>query len=224
MSETLIIIAKTPKPGFCKTRLCPPLTPLQACAVHCACLLDLTEEIKTIPAVIYRTDSENNFWDAVCKYGQTTTTEGVRQIPIKTQVGKDLGERMRQALNDELSIADKAILIGTDCPQISCRLLQQAFELLNEVDLLLGPATDGGYYLIGLKKPQAQLFANITWGSENVLKQTLKTAERQKLKTLLLPQLTDIDTWEDIEKLKAVNSFWEKDGQLCLLLKSLLVR
>ena len=222
MSETLIIIAKTPKPGFCKTRLCPPLTPLQACAVHCACLLDLTEKIKEISTIIYRTASEDDFWDTVCKYGQTTVSETVRKIPIKTQVGEDLGQRIQQALSDELSIADKAILIGTDCPQISNCLLQQAFELLNEADLLLGPAADGGYYLIGLKKAQAQLFTNISWGSEKVLKQTLKKAEQQKLKTLLLPQLTDIDTWEDIKRLQAVDSVWAKKGQLSMLLKALL--
>jgi rSAM/selenodomain-associated transferase 1 len=117
------------------------------------------------------------------------------------QVGQDLGERMKNAFaeNFELGI-EKVVLIGTDCPSLEAIHLSHAFEALDQADLVLGPARDGGYYLIGMKRPADFLFEGITWSTELVLLQTLSLAAEQGLQTSLLPVLEDIDTLEDWER------------------------
>ena len=117
------------------------------------------------------------------------------------QVGQDLGERMKNAFaeNFELGI-EKVVLIGTDCPSLERKHIIQAFEALDQSDLVLGPAKDGGYYLIGMKRRADFLFEGITWSSELVLSQTLALAAEQGLQTILLPVLEDIDTLEDWER------------------------
>jgi rSAM/selenodomain-associated transferase 1 len=117
------------------------------------------------------------------------------------QVGQDLGERMKNAFaeNFELGI-EKVVLIGTDCPSLEGIHLAQAFEALDQSDLVLGPARDGGYYMIGMKRRADFLFEGITWSTELVLSQTLALAAEQDLQTSLLPILEDIDTLEDWER------------------------
>ena len=117
------------------------------------------------------------------------------------QVGQDLGERMKNAFaeNFELGI-EKIVLIGTDCPSLEGIHLSQAFEALDQSDLVLGPARDGGYYMIGMKRRTDFLFEGITWSTELVLSQTLALAAEQGLQTSLLPVLEDIDTLEDWER------------------------
>jgi glycosyltransferase A (GT-A) superfamily protein (DUF2064 family) len=94
----------------------------------------------------------------------------------------------------------KVVLIGTDCPSLEGKHIIQAFEALDQSDLVLGPAKDGGYYLIGMKCRANFLFEGITWSSELVLSQTLALAAAQGLQTSLLPVLEDIDTLEDWER------------------------
>ena len=117
------------------------------------------------------------------------------------QVGGDLGERMRNAFVAHLeSGMEKVVLIGTDCPSLEGIHLVQAFEALEHSDLVLGPARDGGYYLIGMKRRADFLFEGITWSSELVLSQTLTLAAEQGLHSSLLSILEDIDSPEDWER------------------------
>ncbi len=117
------------------------------------------------------------------------------------QVGQDLGERMKNAFAGCFeSGMQKVVLIGTDCPSLEGKHIIQAFEALDQSDLVLGPAKDGGYYLIGMKCRANFLFEGITWSSELVLSQTLALAAAQGLQTSLLPVLEDIDTLEDWER------------------------
>ncbi len=117
------------------------------------------------------------------------------------QVGQDLGERMKNAFAENFeSGMEKVVLIGTDCPSLEGKHIIQAFEALDQSDLVLGPAKDGGYYLIGMKCRANFLFEGITWSSELVLSQTLALAAAQGLQTSLLPVLEDIDTLEDWER------------------------
>ena len=119
----------------------------------------------------------------------------------QVQVGGDLGERMRNAFVAHLeSGMEKVVLIGTDCPSLEGTHLVQAFEALEHSDLVLGPARDGGYYLIGMKRRADFLFEGITWSSELVLSQTLTLAAEQGLRSSLLPILEDIDSPEDWER------------------------
>ena len=116
------------------------------------------------------------------------------------QVGQDLGERMKNAFAENFeSGMEKVVLIGTDCPSLEGIHLSQAFEALDQYDLVIGPARDGGYYLIGMKRRADFLFEGITWSTELVLSQTLALAAEQGLQTSLLPILEDIDTLEDWE-------------------------
>jgi len=116
------------------------------------------------------------------------------------QEGQDLGERMANAFarSFELGI-DKVVLIGTDCPTLHSQHLNEAFEALTHSDLVLGPATDGGYYLIGMKCRADYLFAGIAWSTAEVLAQTLAVAKAHGLNSILLDELSDIDTQEDWE-------------------------
>ena len=117
------------------------------------------------------------------------------------QQGQDLGERMSNAFARTFeSGRDKVVLIGTDCPTLQSQHLLQAFEALNHSDLVLGPATDGGYYLIGMKSSAAYLFEGIAWSTSQVLSQTLHVASQQGLIVTLLPELDDIDTQEDWQR------------------------
>ncbi len=117
------------------------------------------------------------------------------------QEGQDLGERMAHAFARSFeSGMDKVVLIGTDCPTLQSQHLNEAFEALSNSDLVLGPATDGGYYLIGMKRRADYLFEGITWSTAQVLSQTLALASQRGLRTTLLSELSDVDTQEDWER------------------------
>lgn len=117
------------------------------------------------------------------------------------QEGSDLGKKMANAFQKSAALgAERMVLIGTDCPSLRLDLLTEAFNKLNQVDLVLGPASDGGYYLVGMKQLHPRLFEGITWSTSTVLKETLKLAEREGLSVHLLPVLGDIDTAADWEK------------------------
>lgn len=125
------------------------------------------------------------------------------ETKVFLQKGDDLGARMSCAF--EQGFSDKyrrIVLIGTDCPELDKTTLLQAFELLKENSAVLGPAKDGGYYLIGLNKPCPGLFIGRTWGTDKVLREALEELDRNNLEYGLLPVLSDIDTVEDLENFK----------------------
>lgn len=117
------------------------------------------------------------------------------------QDGQDLGERMAGAFARSFELGmDKVVLIGTDCPTLQSQHLNEAFEALTHSDLVLGPANDGGYYLIGMKRRADYLFEGISWSTSQVLTETLNVASQHGLTTTLLQELNDIDTSEDWER------------------------
>jgi uncharacterized protein len=112
----------------------------------------------------------------------------------------DLGDRMASVFKSVLSKGYRAaVIVGTDCPDLNTTLLAQSFSALAQNDLVLGPAIDGGYYLIGLPREAPELFAEIAWSTGEVLEQTLAIAQRLNLTPFLLPCLTDIDVPQDLE-------------------------
>ncbi len=114
------------------------------------------------------------------------------------QIGKDLGERMSNAFIEILSIGyEKAALIGTDCGELTSEIIENGFDLLNDNEVVFGPADDGGYYLIGMNKPNPDVFKDIPWSTDQVLSLTKQRAEKKGLTFALLPQLSDVDTIED---------------------------
>lgn len=120
---------------------------------------------------------------------------------IKKQQGVLLGERMANAIEMEFNIfTKKIILIGTDCPEINQTIILKAFDELDHHDVVIGPAIDGGFYLIGLKKYHNSIFKNIIWSTNSVLLKTIENCQEASLSYYLLPPLSDLDDINDLEK------------------------
>lgn len=120
-------------------------------------------------------------------------------LVYQSQGEGDLGLRMARSLFDSLqSGAEKVIIIGTDCPGVNAQILATAFEKLHAFDLVLGPALDGGYYLIGLRQPIPELFVNIEWGTAQVFQKTVDIAQKLNLSYVDLLPLADVDRPEDL--------------------------
>jgi hypothetical protein len=109
---------------------------------------------------------------------------------------------MWTAIQDALQDYDKVIVIGTDCPDYTCEYIEQAINLLDETDVVIGPAMDGGYVLIGMKKAYEFLFYDIPWSSNAVLETTIEKIKNHSLSYALLPSLRDIDTPDDLQYVK----------------------
>ncbi len=121
------------------------------------------------------------------------------KITCIRQVGGSLGGRLIHAFCAAFAGSiSKVIAIGTDCPALTPEIVEKGFQNLADYDLVLGPALDGGYYLIGLKKEEPALFSQISWGLDQVLEQTLKRAEKLGLSVHLLEPLADVDRPEDL--------------------------
>lgn len=193
MNGKIIIFSRAPVSGEAKTRLIPALGAQGAAALQ-AMLLHLTLE------TALETCAPCELWCAPS--AGHPALEPFRQqyaVEFRTQQGADLGERMTYAFAQTLQSADAALLIGADCPNIYPTYLRAAMTTLaGGSDVVLGPANDGGYILIGLKKPAPELFAGIPWGGERVLDMTREKLRQLKLKWRELPPMNDLDTPADL--------------------------
>src|SRR5262249_54199956 len=142
----LIIFIKDPKLSAVKTRLCPPLNPHQARKFYQAMCADIWMNLQRLNAI--------DLLAAVWPLPPGPILSWLKPLPRSFgQKGKDLGERMSHAFEHSFRLGSRAtLIIGSDCPQLSTSILRKAFRLLENNDLVLGPATDGGYYLVGLKQ------------------------------------------------------------------------
>ena len=115
------------------------------------------------------------------------------------QTGEGLGERMAHAFQKAFDQGvDRAVIIGSDCYELDTQRLQEAFQALERHDSVIGPSTDGGYYLLGMAKPIPEFFDNKEWSTASVAGDTMADAERLGLSMAILPSLTDIDTEKDL--------------------------
>lgn len=129
------------------------------------------------------------------------------QLQYRKQKGASLGDRLYNAVVAAFAEnRGKVVVIGTDCPGLTAQHIDRAFYLLDRSDLVLGPAFDGGYYLIGLKKVVKELFSGINWGSDLVYRQTLEAAERANLRIAELEKLADIDCPSDLPFLAEIKN------------------
>mgnify|MGYP000468083695 CR=1 FL=1 len=187
MSEPRIIIfVKAPRPGFVKTRLGDDIGPKNACDAYCKLVNTLLDSLTDLPHVELRftpDDAESEISQWLCG-GWTAVPQGEG----------DLGQRMHRAIGQAKC---PAIVIGSDCPSIRLTDISDAREALDKHDVVLGPAVDGGYWLIGLQVPCPALFDGIQWSANNVLKETLARSEKAGLSVYLLRELADVDTAED---------------------------
>ena len=153
-------------------------------------------------AIRANTGQVSVFWASIGDQpGGLALPEGVA---IRHQRGADLGERLASAFAELLAgPGDRAVVMGSDCPDLSPALLGEAFAALGDHDLVLGPVGDGGYYLIGLRRPVPDLFEGVSWGTDRVLAQALERAQRMGLSVATLGMLDDIDTPEDLVRFVA---------------------
>jgi rSAM/selenodomain-associated transferase 1 len=129
---------------------------------------------------------------------------GYASYYFKVQTGDDLGDRMSNAFSDLFSAGyQKVLIIGTDCAEISPDLFLEAFEILNEQDVVIGPAEDGGYYLLGMSQFFPQLFHDVNWSTSEVIEQTKSNIKSIGISYGELAVRSDIDTLEDWQKMKS---------------------
>jgi rSAM/selenodomain-associated transferase 1 len=200
----LVIFAKAPIPGEVKTRLCPPLTPDEAATLHGSFVLDMLERTKlsvaTLQLPFHRYLACSPSSDLVF-FKIMEERQGVRLLD---QVGEDLGRRMHRIfLNLFAKGYEQVIIVGTDVPTLPLSVYQEAFAMLGRSDMVLGPALDGGYYLIGLKQPAEQLFTRVPWSTDQVLAVTQQNAKALGLSVGLTTLWRDVDTITDLQTLIA---------------------
>jgi len=188
--QALIAFIKSPLPGKVKTRLAAGIGEQQALICYQKMLEHLQNTLLTVSAIkkVYGTG----------KHGAEEWSPF--HFTYHVQQGADIGERMGNAMESSFAEgAEKVVLVGGDCPGVYPALFDRAFQLLATHDLVLGPAFDGGYYLIGLRRPSPKLFEGIAWSTETVLSQTLHKASALGLRYTLVDRLHDVDTVEDLQ-------------------------
>ncbi len=195
MPNLTIIFAKEPVPGQAKTRLVPPLSLEATCRLYHCFLEDIIDETVRLPgmevAIAYTPAGALGFF-------QRLVPSGIRLV---AQKGRDLGERQARAFAWGFNSGyDLVLLRGSDTPDLPGNFLLKALEKLaaTAAQVVLGPAFDGGYYLVGLKDQQPRLFDGISWSTAAVLAETLSRARELDLIVHLLPYWRDIDTYADL--------------------------
>ncbi|MDJ0364041.1 TIGR04282 family arsenosugar biosynthesis glycosyltransferase [Hymenobacter sp. H14-R3] len=191
----LLIFAREPVLGRVKTRLAAGIGEAAALAVYRE-LLALTAAavaVAQVPATVWLAE-------APAEGDPTQPRPEWPGLPWRVQpAAGSLGARMAQAFSEAFAAgAGRVVVIGTDCPGLSTELLRQAFDQLLSHDLVAGPADDGGYYLLGMNKLEAELFANKDWSTATVLPDTLADAARLGLRVAQLPTLHDVDSAQDL--------------------------
>ncbi len=194
-AERLIVFARFPEAGHTKTRLIPALGADRAAQLQEA-LTHRTLKVARRLCVHRSCDLEVRFFGGDINQMKSLYGAELRFAP---QLGAGLGERLEQSIDAAFCEGAKRVLvIGTDCPEIETDLLSEAFDALTRSDVALGPALDGGYYLIGLNGNRPELFQRIDWGTDQVLRQTIDKARRMHCKMHLLKPLSDVDYPEDL--------------------------
>lgn len=193
--NTLLVFVKYPTPGTVKTRLIPELTPGQAAALARA----LAED------TLLATSNSAHYQTTVC-FAPAGAYRGVRSwlgpdVSLQEQCEGDLGSRQFDAIRRALGSGfERAVVIGSDCPSLATSDVETAFDLLEDCELVLGPAADGGYYLIGIRRPNRSLFEDISWGTERTLRETLARAHEAGLSVELLDTKHDLDSYADLQR------------------------
>jgi rSAM/selenodomain-associated transferase 1 len=189
--RALVVIAKEPVPGAVKTRLAPVLGADGAARVAAAMLADIL-------AVMAEVDAER--W--VCFAPPDARTRMASLAPgcgLLAQVEGDLGDRLAACFTALLAGgADRVVIVAADTPHVPLATFQAAFALLDQVDVVLGPAQDGGYYLVGAKAALPELFVGVPMGTAAVLRVTIQRAIRRRLRVGTVPTLRDLDRLEDL--------------------------
>ena len=190
--ELLSIFVKNLIPGTVKTRLAKDLGIDVAIEIYKELVGITAEAINTL-----RVDKCVYYSEYIESNDQFDDTKYQKHI----QEGKDLGQRMQNCFYDAFeSNFDKIILIGSDTPDITDQIISKGFEELDKHDIIIGPAQDGGFYLIGMKEPHENLLDKRSYGHKEVLNELLDEIENRNLSVFKLPTLIDIDVKDDLKK------------------------
>lgn len=197
----ILVFAKAPVPGVCKTRLIPALGAAAAAQLGERLLLDTLERIsgaRLAPIELWCSPDTDHPVFASCAQDF--------HVRLATQQGADLGARMQRAAAATLADAERAVLLGCDCPGLDVDYLRQALVALAERPAVLGPADDGGYVLLGLRRDALEalpsLFAPMAWGTDQVAAITRERLRSAGLAWTELASLPDIDRPEDLLQLR----------------------
>lgn len=190
----LIIFVKNPELGRVKTRLARTIGDEKALFIY-RLLLEQTFQI-TLPVLAEKKLYYSDFIENIDQFNELVYEKHI-------QDGEGLGGKMYKAMKHSFGEwADKVILIGSDCFELNSGIIEEAFKALEENDYVLGPAKDGGYYLIGMKELNLEIFKNKEWSTENVFLDTLLDIKNQGKSHYLLPTLSDVDLEEDLGDLR----------------------
>jgi len=194
----LLVFIKAPVPGRVKTRLIKHLGEIGAARLYQTLVqrtLNIVTAAQLCPVQLWCAPDTKQAFFVACRRRY--------QLPLYVQQGSDLGERMNRALATALHDSDYAVLIGGDCPSLEAGALRFALQALaDEKDAVLGPVEDGGYVLIGLRRPCAALFKGLAWSGKDVLAATRRRLRRAGLWWVELPLGWDIDRPADVRRLK----------------------
>ncbi len=195
-SSALILFAKDPVEGQVKTRLSSLLDAKTTLNLYHHFLSDSIEKISSVSGVEHfigiASPPTSDYFNKVSRD---------RSIRLFVQEGQNLGERMRQAIQDRFAEGfERVVIIGSDSPTLPTVYIEQA--LRSEKEVVIGPSTDGGYYLVGMKGKVTDIFAGVPWGTGDVLSETLKVLQAKGAQAELLPVWYDVDLPEDLRFLK----------------------
>lgn len=192
MASLLMVFAKAPVVGQVKTRLTPALGAEGACRLHEQLVEDTLSRFSSLEGVhkqLWLTEPSHPFW----------STQG---WPKREQKGDDLGARMAYGFGQASAAGyDRTLVVGSDCPALSCKVVEKALAALKDEDCVIVPATDGGYMLLGLRRACSRVFEGIDWGSPKVLAQTEERLAEMGFAYSLLAPLNDIDEPADLDAL-----------------------
>jgi rSAM/selenodomain-associated transferase 1 len=188
---TIIIFIKNPELGKAKTRLASTVGPERALAIYIALLGHTRQVVRSVPArrLLYY----SSFIDQQDEWPSSDFDKHL-------QVEGALGKKMETAFQQAFEAGTPVLIVGSDCAQLTPDILLSAIDKLKTHDTVLGPAEDGGYYLLGMNRFLPELFRNIAWSTEQVFPQTVAILEKLGATYGLLPTLSDIDYEEDWEK------------------------
>ena len=188
--SAVIILIRNPVLGCVKTRLAADIGSLNALNVYKTLLSytrNITNSIDSSRLLFYSDFIDfNDDWE-----------DGIYQKYL--QSGNDFGEKMLNAFNIALTQHELVVIIGSDCFELNSEIIELAFKKLKDFDVVIGPAKDGGYYLMGLKRVYPELFQGKSWSTDSVLSETIDTLKELDLTYHLLPLLGDIDTLQDLK-------------------------
>ena len=193
MNIPLILFAKAPVPGRVKTRLQTHCSPERAAKIAEILMEQTVKSAKQFwPGAVYL-----YVWpDAQHVFLKHLINEN--QLQVGMQTDGDLGFKMQCALNEQ---GYPAVVMGCDVPHCPKSVFEESYQLIEQGENVIGPSEDGGYYLLGLQQSQPELFADMQWGAESVLKKTMDKADRLRLNLKSLMELNDVDEWSDLLKI-----------------------